>query len=56
MRDPSLKQRRRMAMLYYHAELRDYAVVGTVNKMNTSWVSLSNTAMETWISTPSSIC
>ncbi len=26
------KQRTRMAMLYYHAELRNYAVVGTANK------------------------
>jgi NAD+ synthase len=28
----SFKQRSRMAMLYYHAELRNYAVVGTPNK------------------------
>jgi NAD+ synthase len=28
----NLKQRARMAMLYYHAELRNYAVVGTPNK------------------------
>jgi NAD+ synthase len=27
-----LKQRTRMALLYYHAELRNYAVVGTPNK------------------------
>lgn len=28
----NFKQRSRMAMLYYHAELRNYAVVGTANK------------------------
>jgi NAD+ synthase len=28
----NFKQRTRMAMLYYHAELRNYAVVGTANK------------------------
>ena len=28
----NFKQRSRMAMLYYHAELRNYAVVGTPNK------------------------
>ncbi|RMF27849.1 MAG: NAD(+) synthase [Chloroflexi bacterium] len=28
----NFKQRSRMAMLYYHAELRDYAVIGTANK------------------------
>ena len=28
----SFKQRTRMAMLYYHAELRNYAVIGTANK------------------------
>ena len=28
----NLKQRSRMTMLYYHAELRNYAVVGTPNK------------------------
>jgi NAD+ synthase len=28
----NFKQRTRMAMLYYHAELRNYAVVGTPNK------------------------
>jgi len=28
----NLKQRARMAMLYYHAELRNFAVVGTTNK------------------------
>jgi NAD+ synthase len=28
----NLKQRARMAMLYYHAELRNYAVIGTANK------------------------
>jgi NAD+ synthase len=28
----NLKQRTRMAMLYYHAELRRYAVIGTANK------------------------
>ncbi len=28
----NLKQRTRMAMLYYHAEARNYAVVGTANK------------------------
>lgn len=28
----NLKQRTRMAMLYYHAELRNYAVIGTANK------------------------
>lgn len=28
----NFKQRARMAMLYYHAELRNYAVVGTANK------------------------
>ena len=28
----NLKQRSRMAMLYYHAELRNYAVIGTPNK------------------------
>jgi NAD+ synthase len=28
----NIKQRTRMAMLYYHAELRNYAVVGTSNK------------------------
>lgn len=28
----SFKQRTRMAMLYYHAELRNYAVVGSANK------------------------
>ena len=28
----NLKQRNRMTMLYYHAELRNYAVVGTGNK------------------------
>lgn len=28
----NLKQRTRMATLYYHAELRNYAVVGTANK------------------------
>jgi len=28
----NFKQRNRMAMLYYHAELRNYAVVGTANK------------------------
>lgn len=28
----NMKQRLRMAMLYYHAELRNYAVVGTSNK------------------------
>ncbi|MBN1955566.1 MAG: NAD(+) synthase [Anaerolineae bacterium] len=28
----NLKQRSRMAMLYYHAERRDYAVIGTPNK------------------------
>ncbi len=28
----SFKQRSRMSMLYYHAELRNYAVVGTPNK------------------------
>lgn len=28
----NFKQRTRMAMLYYHAELRNYAVIGTANK------------------------
>jgi NAD+ synthase len=28
----NFKQRSRMAMLYYHAELRNYAVIGTPNK------------------------
>lgn len=28
----NFKQRTRMAMLYYHAELRNYAVIGTTNK------------------------
>jgi NAD+ synthase len=28
----NFKQRTRMAMLYYHAELRNYAVIGTPNK------------------------
>jgi NAD+ synthase len=28
----NFKQRSRMAMLYYHAELRNYAVIGTANK------------------------
>jgi NAD+ synthase len=28
----NLKQRTRMALLYYHAELRNYAVIGTPNK------------------------
>ena len=28
----NFKQRMRMAMLYYHAELRNYAVIGTANK------------------------
>ncbi len=28
----NLKQRMRMSMLYYHAELRNYAVIGTANK------------------------
>jgi NAD+ synthase len=28
----NFKQRARMAMLYYHAELRNYAVIGTANK------------------------
>lgn len=28
----NLKQRTRMSMLYYHAELRNYAVLGTANK------------------------
>jgi NAD+ synthase len=28
----NIKQRTRMTMLYYHAELRNYAVVGTANK------------------------
>jgi NAD+ synthase len=28
----NIKQRTRMSMLYYHAELRDYAVIGTANK------------------------
>jgi NAD+ synthase len=28
----NLKQRTRMAMLYHHAELRNYAVIGTANK------------------------
>jgi len=28
----NFKQRTRMAMLYYHAELRSYAVIGTANK------------------------
>lgn len=28
----NLKQRTRMAMVYYHAELRNYAVIGTPNK------------------------
>lgn len=28
----NLKQRTRMSMLYYHAELRNYAVIGTANK------------------------
>jgi NAD+ synthase len=28
----NMKQRTRMAMLYYHAELRNYAVIGTANK------------------------
>ena len=28
----NIKQRTRMAMLYYHAELRNFAVVGTANK------------------------
>jgi NAD+ synthase len=28
----NLKQRTRMSMLYYHAELRNYAVIGTPNK------------------------
>lgn len=28
----NLKQRSRMSMLYYHAELRNYAVIGTPNK------------------------
>ena len=28
----NFKQRMRMSMLYYHAELRNYAVIGTANK------------------------
>ena len=28
----NFKQRTRMAMLYYHAELRNFAVIGTANK------------------------
>jgi NAD+ synthase len=28
----NLKQRTRMSLLYYHAELRNYAVIGTANK------------------------
>ena len=28
----NFKQRTRMSMLYYHAELRNYAVIGTANK------------------------
>jgi NAD+ synthase len=28
----NLKQRTRMSMLYYHAELRNYAVIGTMNR------------------------
>ena len=28
----NFKQRTRMATLYYHAELRNYAVIGTANK------------------------
>ena len=51
----NFKQRTRMAMLYYHAELRNYAVIGTANKNEHDQGFFVNGAMEGWMSSLSSI-